>query len=149
MKDLKLTIELVPSSSWYDNVRSKVSPAEWDIIRKKCYRMANYRCEICGGVGPTHPVECHELWEYDDINHTQTLIKLVSLCPSCHQVKHIGLSTKLGKLDDCIGHLRAINGSTATEVKKYINQAMRVWEERSCYDWEVDISYLQKYLTCS
>ncbi len=62
----KLSVELVPSSSWANNVRSLVSKKEWDSIRKKSYQDANYRCEICHGVGRKHPVECHEIWEYND-----------------------------------------------------------------------------------
>ena len=32
---MKLTIELVPSTSWYNNVTKN----EWDIIRKKSYEL--------------------------------------------------------------------------------------------------------------
>jgi hypothetical protein len=48
---MKLTIELVPKTSWYSNVRSNVSKDEWDKIKKKCYIKANYKCEICNGIG--------------------------------------------------------------------------------------------------
>lgn len=69
-----LTIELVPSTSWYSNVRSMVKPEEWDILRRISYKEAQYRCKICHGQGTKHPVECHEIWEYDDAKHTQTLM---------------------------------------------------------------------------
>jgi len=82
---MKLTIELVPSTAWYSNVRSNVSKEVWDIIRKKSYAKANYKCEVCGDVGTNqgvgHKVECHEIWHYDDDSHTQTLTGLISLCP--------------------------------------------------------------------
>ena len=29
---MKLTIELVPQTAWYSNVRSNVSKAEWDVF---------------------------------------------------------------------------------------------------------------------
>jgi hypothetical protein len=38
---MKLKIELVPTSSFYSNVRSNVSKKEWDIIRRRAYRNAN------------------------------------------------------------------------------------------------------------
>lgn len=88
---MKLTIELVPSTSWFSNLRSLLSSEEWDKIRRGCYKNANYKCEICSGVGPKHPVECHETWEYDEKQGIQKLIGLIALCPSCHEVKHVGL----------------------------------------------------------
>ena len=77
----KLTIELVPSTSWFNNVRSQVSAQEWDIIRHIVYAKANNICEICGGKGNKHAVECHEIWEYDDKEHIQKLIGMIALCP--------------------------------------------------------------------
>ena len=62
---MRLTIELVPESCWYSNVRSEVSKATWDVLRKAAYKKAGYVCEICGGKGPTYPVACHEMWSYD------------------------------------------------------------------------------------
>ena len=81
---MKLTIELVPRMCWYSNVRTNVTREKWDIIRKECYRKSNYKCEICGDKGTTHPVECHEIWEYDDVNYVQKLIGFIALCPNCH-----------------------------------------------------------------
>ncbi len=45
----KLTIELVPSTSWYKNMRS-ISPKSWDLIRSSIYKRAKYRCEVCGNM---------------------------------------------------------------------------------------------------
>ena len=59
---MKLTIELVPQTAWYSNVRSNVTKSEWDVLRKACYKAAGYKCEVCSGKGPKHPVECHEMW---------------------------------------------------------------------------------------
>lgn len=66
---MKLSVELVPSTSWFKNLRSMLAPEEWDRLRRKTYREADYRCEICDGQGPDHPVECHEIWHYDDKQH--------------------------------------------------------------------------------
>ena len=138
----KLTIELVPSTSFYHNLRSMLSKEEWDILRRDSYKKANYKCEVCGERGLNHPVECHEAWEYDDRKHIQKLVKLISLCPKCHQVKHIGLSQIRGLENDCINHLIKVNKIKKEKVVKLISNAFKVWDERSKYEWEIDISIL-------
>ncbi|AKJ73572.1 hypothetical protein SP39_1 [Salmonella phage 39] len=79
---------MVPKTAWFTNLRSHLSKSNWDVVRKKCYAKANYKCEICGGKGTKHPVECHEIWDFG--NGKITLKGLIALCPSCHEVKHIG-----------------------------------------------------------
>ena len=68
-QNFKLTIELVPKTSWFTNLRSLVSKEQWDKIRNKVYWKAGYKCEICGSKGPKWPVECHEIWHYDLVNY--------------------------------------------------------------------------------
>ena len=86
---MKLTIELVPSTSWGNNLRSEanLSKDRWDTLRRQSYRKAGYRCEICSEKGPTHPVECHEIWHYDDETKTQTLKGLISFMSNLSQGK--------------------------------------------------------------
>ena len=93
---LKLQIELVPGSCWWTNVRSNLTQSQWDKIRKPVYANANFLCEICGERGTKHPVECHEVWIYNDKSLIQKLDHFQSLCPLCHEVKHIGLAELLG-----------------------------------------------------
>ena len=143
---LKLTIELVPSTSWCSNVRTKVSRSRWDKIRKKSYENAGHVCEICGGVGPRHPVECHEIWEYDVDRSTQTLVGLIALCPKCHQVKHAGLASVKGKLHEVYAHLIKVNGISKEEAIKIVEEAFETYRFRSSFNWRVDISYISKYL---
>ena len=69
-----LTVELVPKTAWYKNLRSELPEGKWDQLRKHSYRLAEYKCEICTGKGDKWPVECHEIWDYDDVNHIQKLI---------------------------------------------------------------------------
>jgi len=141
---MKLTIELVPQTSWYSNVRSNVTKKEWDVLRKDSYKKAGYKCEICSGVGPKHPVECHEIWEYDDEALTQTLTGLISLCPSCNQVKHIGFARIKGNYSIALKHLAEVNGITEEEADKYVEECFEVWQERSEKEWELDITILNK-----
>jgi 5-methylcytosine-specific restriction endonuclease McrA len=146
MNNMKLTIELVPQTAWYTNVRSNVSKNKWDILRKKCYKDANYKCEICGGRGDKWPVECHEIWEYDDINKKQILKGLIALCPNCHKVKHAGLARMNGEADLVVNQLMSVNGISKKDALKYIDDSFTIWKERSKSAWECDISCLERSL---
>lgn len=141
---MKLTIELVPKSCWYSNVRSEVSPAKWDRLKYNTSKKAGGKCEICGGRGPKWPVECHEVWHYDDKKLIQKLERLIALCPSCHQVKHIGFAQIQGRGDEALKHLCKVNGLTTKQGVKYVNEAFEVWQKRSQKKWTLDISYLEE-----
>ena len=140
---IKLTIELVPSTSWYSNVRSQVTPAEWDIIRKQVYKECNHKCVVCGQGGLVH---CHEEWEYNDKKRIQTLKRMIALCPDCHQVKHIGLAQIQGKFNNALAHLMKINNWKITKAYDYINKASELWRERSEYEYEIVIDILKQYV---
>ena len=141
---MKLTIELIPRSAWFKNLRNYVKASEWDRIRKKCYQDANYRCEVCNGVGKRHPVECHEVWEFT--NNQIILKKLIALCPSCHEVKHMGRASVTGNLERAVNHFIKINQVTEEEAEKYIKEAFSLYHERPKQNWELDINALQDYL---
>ena len=147
---MKLTIELVPKTAWLINVRSKVTTAEWDKIRKKCYKAAGYVCEICGDVGTNqgtrHPVECHEIWHYDDEKKAQTLTGIIALCPYCHKVKHAGFANVNGETQVVLDHLMKVNGLSLDEAKEYVAECFATWRERSKHDWSLDIGYLSEYM---
>jgi 5-methylcytosine-specific restriction endonuclease McrA len=149
MHTTKLTIELVPKTSWYSNVRSNVSKAEWDRIRKKSYENANHVCEVCGDVGTNqgykHKLECHEIWQYDDQALTQTLTGLVSLCPYCHLAKHPGLAQMNGKLGIVLKQLQRVNQISVEEAGAMLNEAFEIWRNRSKNNYTLDISFLETY----
>jgi 5-methylcytosine-specific restriction endonuclease McrA len=150
MKTYKLLSEIVPSTSWYNNVRSNVSKKEWDYLRKKSYESAGHKCEICGDTGKNqgfnHNVECHEIWEYDDSTHTQKLTGLISLCPYCHKVKHPGLAGLNGETDIVLNQLMKVNEITEPKAKELLAIAWDKYFERSLHDWKLDISYLENTL---
>lgn len=145
MNELKLIIELVPSSAFYSNVRSEVSRKEWDIIRKEVYKKAGHKCEICGDVGPKHAVEAHEIWSYNDRTLIQKLEGMIALCPSCHQVKHFGFAQISGNGEKALKHFIKINKLTKKQAEKEIKKAFDIWAERSKKSWELDISLLKNY----
>lgn len=141
---MKLTIELVPKSAWFSNVRFVVSRKDWDTLRRESYKKAGYVCEICGGIGKRHPVECHEIWQYDDTNYIQKLMGLISLCPPCHEVKHIGLANVRGRAGIAIGHLAGVNNWSEQQAEEYIRKQFDTWQERSLYAWETDLTWLDE-----
>ena len=144
---MKLKADLIPKTSFFTNVRS-ILPEKWDEIRKKCYKNANYKCEICFGKGKRWPVECHEVWSYKKSKkkNIQKLEKLIALCPECHQVNHAGLATIRGKIDEVYDQLVKVNNITYEEAKLHIKQAFDIWRDRSLCEWELDISFLDTYL---
>lgn len=128
----RLTIELVPRPLWWkSNIRSIVPKEDWDLLRRAVYRRARYLCEICGGRGPDHPIECHEVWRYDESARTQVLVRLIGLCPACHGVKHMGRSQVVGKGDQALAHLAKVNEWPAELAQSYVDLAFHVWGRRS------------------
>jgi len=142
---MRLTIELVPSSSWFNNVRAVVTKVQWDALRKQVYSKAYHTCEICGGIGPKHPVECHEIWHYDDQKLIRKLEGMIALCPDCHMVKHIGLAGLQERGEQALKHLMKVNKMTRKKAERYILHAFEVWGKRSGKEWTLDITHLKEY----
>ena len=142
---MKLEIELVPKTAWFNNLRSFLTKEEWDFVRKKCYKEANYNCEICGSQGDNWPVECHEIWEYTKTRKVK-LKGLIALCPDCHEVKHIGLAQIRGRFYPSLNHFMKVNNVSKQEAIKYVNSCFSLWNERNKVDWKLDVSYLKEYM---
>lgn len=144
----KLTIELVPKSCHFSNVRTCVSTSDWDKIRKLSYEKANNKCEICGDSGKNqgykHNVECHEIWQYDEETLTQKLVGLISLCPKCHMVKHIGRSIAIGQEEVCYKQLSKVNKWTQTQIQTHIVESFDKHKKLSKHKWKLDISLLSE-----
>lgn len=142
---LRLEIELIPSSCWYTNVRSNVKAITWDRMQSIEFQQANYRCEICNGVGSVHPVELHEKWVFDDVRQIQLLIGMLVLCPSCHAVKHFGLALEQGKTEDVLGWLIKVNQIDTTAAVAHVQKSIEIFKIRSQFQYRLDLSYLKKH----
>lgn len=144
----KLTVELVPSTCQFSNARTMLSKKDWDKVRFISYQKANNKCEICGDIGKNqgynHNVECHEIWEYNDTEHIQKLIGLISLCPKCHHVKHIGRSIKVGIFHECIVHISKVNLWNREKIDIHLKESFDLFEQRSKFQWKLDISILSQ-----
>lgn len=140
-KTAKLQMELVPKTSWGNNLRNRITSRKWDSIRKSCYAQYNHQCAICGFEGR---LSCHEVWEYDDVNHVQRLLGFIALCDMCHHVKHIGRAMILAgqeKLDfnKLIEYYTVVNQCSRDVFKQHSEEAFAEWRERSKYEWKVDL----------
>ena len=146
MERLKLTVELIPKTSFYSNMRKELSKEGWDKVRKSTYRKYNYRCGICNAKGR---MNCHEIWEFDEGRGVQTLMGYEALCDLCHHVRHIGFASILarkGKLDyeKVVKHFCKVNKCSVEEFRTHTDQAYDTWDKRSKIKWRVDISSMHK-----
>lgn len=141
---MKLNIELVPSTSWYNNLRKVLNTKEWEKCKSYAKKQSNNRCYICGGVGTKWPVECHEEWEYDESKGIQKLKSINSLCPDCHMVKHIGLAQIQGNFEKAIKHFMKINDMDFVSSMNYLQEVKEIWNKRNKQKWNLDLKYIKK-----
>lgn len=131
--------EMLPVTTWEDNVRTRVSAERWDQLRRYCYKSAGYRCEICGVRGQ---LEAHESWRLWDEAGIQKLERLLALCTKCHKAHHLGFARRLGIYDEVLRHIKTVNKWNDHELREALQDAQDICEQRSLEPWEVDISWL-------
>lgn len=144
MNNLKLTIEMVPYSSWGNNLRSVLTPTMWAELRKKVITHAGSKCEVCDRTKNLH---CHEVWSYDDKSHIQKLERLQALCSLCHSVKHIGYTGTQGEksYNIAVKHFMKINEVDKTVFLQHIREEQEKFIGRSQYEWDLDLDYLKNF----
>src|SRR6266542_4290097 len=131
-------------------VRELLDEETWERISAAVAERAGARCEICGGRGPRHrPVECHELWRYDDRVRVQALVRIVALCPDCHTVQHMGFANLHGGGTQARAHLARINGWSLARTDAHIADAFRLWAQRNHQPWILDLEGLRPYLAAA
>lgn len=150
--DLKLKIELIPSTVWYSSIYQRYKQDnklnEWQKIKNKLFKEECRQCWICGRTNCR--LEAHEFWEYDDTNHIQTLIAIHHLCDLCHKIKHIGFwchtpegIIKLKKVgltkNDLITHFCKVNNCYIEQFKTHEDEAFKIWNERSKHKWKQNL----------
>lgn len=138
-----LTFEVMPSTCKITNLRNYVSQDQWQFLQTETFNKAGHHCEICGGVGKIHPVECHEIWHFDDENAIQRLEGLVALCPNCHEAKHYPLMQARGKAFQTRLWLGKINQWTQPKVDDYIKEAFAIATKRGEHYWRTDLNWVK------
>lgn len=142
---MKLEFELVPDSCWYSNLRSLLSPAQWDAVRRDAYRRAGGRCMICGAENAR--LEAHERWVYDEERQIQKLNDVVAVCRSCHEVIHIGRTSLLGGEERAAKHFMKVNGVNYAAYRKALGEANEAHRRRNnISEWKLDLTFLKRFL---
>ena len=142
---LKLKPELVPDGCWYSNLRTILSKAQWDFLKKDAKERANGKCSICGR--KTDRLEAHERWSYDAENGVQKLEDIIAVCKDCHSVIHIGRTSLKGDIERAENHFLKVNSCTYAEYRKALGEAN---EEHirlnKVSEWKLDLSFLKRYI---
>ena len=138
---MKLQIELVPDSCWYSNLRSILTPTQWNAVRKSAYAKANGKCMICGA--PASRLEAHERWSYNEDARIQKHEEVIAVCKNCHEVIHIGRTQLTGKGREAEEHFMNVNGCTYAEYRKALGRANEEHRRRNTVaEWKLDLSVL-------
>lgn len=133
--------DMLPCSTWEQNVRHLLGGEAWDKMRRHAYKAAGYRCEVCGTKGK---LEAHERFELINETGVQRLEAIESLCPLCHKAKHLGIARRLGMLEDVKRHMLRINRWTPRQLEAAIADAYETWEQRAHWDWTVDLDFVHR-----
>jgi hypothetical protein len=141
--DLVLDLELVPKTSWWDNARDNLG-GQWDHIRKYVYEEYGYECGIeqCDWDGKIH---AHEVWEYREDEELQFLKDVVSRCPRCHEVHHMGLARIKNNYTRAKERFVEFNDLDRGEAEGIITDRFKEWQRRNRIDWDLDLSFLEGY----
>lgn len=143
MKDLKLTIDLLPKGAWNNDFSKTLPKKDWDILREACYKKANGKCQICGA--KTNDLDAHEVWEFDIKNKTQTLKDIIGICTKCHGVKHFKNSARLGLAELAKQHFIEVNNVSEMDFANHLTKTVMDYEQlNKIYRWNI-IADLSKF----
>jgi hypothetical protein len=141
----RLLIELIPKTSWYDDVRELMDEATWEWISDEVLDRADGVCEVCGASEPGQAMRCDAIWRLDDPVRVQRLVRLIALCGDCHHVEHMGFANMHGGGTRARAHLARVNGWTLVQADTHVAEAFRVWARRSRGPWVIDVEGLRPY----
>jgi len=137
---LKLKIEPIPISIWGLSLANRLPKEEWDDLRQRVYRDADYRCEICGRNNQT--LHCHEVWSHDEKKGIQRLVRLECCCELCHDVHHLGRSKEVKSksyVDKLVKHWCTVNKKTRRDFEKYEQEIFALNKRRVNIQWIVKV----------
>lgn len=140
-----LFVDMIPRSCWFTNIRTCVTPQDWERLARMIYRRAGHRCEACNAPpdrGGGRRLEAHERWAFDDATRVQVLRRLICLCNDCHLSTHLGFANVTGRAGQALAHLGAVTGMTPAEISRHVQAAGDLWTERSRHLWTLDLTIL-------
>jgi len=140
--DMRLTIQLIPSSSFYQNLRNELG-TRWPALSKKYRSFYNYTCQICNWKEDRKHkkyTNLHEIWAYDDDTGKQRLTGFTCVCPDCHAVHHWGRSQVVGRdMDYLTWHACKVNGCSSDVWESYVQEVRVEWQARSNRQWKIEL----------
>ena len=142
--------DLLPVTSWGSNLAKLLIWRSWKAIRAPVMARRGYRCQICGG-GSGQRLECHEIWAYslppqgapEEVVGVQRLMGLATLCPSCHEMFHLGFARVQGRATEAKARLMAVNRWSNSEFDAYHAAMGHRYESRCRWRWVLDLSLVQ------
>jgi len=157
----ELYVDLIPSTSWYSSARKFTDERDWEKLSKYIKERVHHKCECCGIVCKTNKngkyiyrkiinnnefwMECHERWEYNYETKTQILKRLIGICNFCHRATHMGKARIDSYREESKKHLQKVRNFSDTELENHINDAFRLFHERSQIKWKIDLSLITNF----
>jgi hypothetical protein len=147
----RLVPELVPNPQlWGMSAKKTLGRSAWEQIRLDVLTTAKHACEICGdepNVYHGDPLNCHEVWHYDDERGVATLIRLRMQCTACDTAVHIGRAIIYDVGDRAFAQLQKVNGISRVEAERLYDTAYAEWRCRSKKTWRLKVAdaLLAKY----
>jgi hypothetical protein len=142
---LKLVPVLVPRPLWGINAHDLLDRDSWQCMRHDTFSRDNFHCFICE---QKRPLECHEVFSYDDVTGTATLVRLESRCADCHACNHLGRLLKRNRdgFKKALKRIGALNRLNPPEVISLVEQAFQVHKTRT-RPWQMKVAedLLRKY----
>jgi hypothetical protein len=138
----RLVPELVPKPLWGISA-SKTLRFAWKKIRQDVLAAANQKCELCDHEPNPYygdPLNCHEVWHYDDRHAVATLIQLRAQCNDCDSAVHIGRAIVHGAGDKAFAQLQKVNSISYAEAERLYDAALAQWKSRSKVAWQMRVA---------
>lgn len=139
-----LVIDFVPKTCWCKKIRYALVPEDFKRLEGLVINRTNRQCEACGVKDPNHEfrMEVQARWEYDvsDGKYMQRLVRLMAMCPDCHEVTHFGKACLDGRRDAAIVHLQKAANMSAENAQAHADAAYTKLRELNEHEWELDLS---------
>lgn len=146
---LALRADRLPHTVWGSNLRAFFPRNRWQELSRLTSDRADGKCEVCGrGPGERPNLDCNEMWEFIDEGgaNIQRLVGVIAMCEWCHLTQHSGRAHNMGRFEDVMMVLMAVNNWTHTRAMQDFDDSVADFRVRSEYAWDLDISVLDGWV---
>ncbi|WP_143016723.1 hypothetical protein [Paraburkholderia phenazinium] len=138
----------IPETSWGSSLSNLLTWPCWNRLRQSAFVATGHRCLLCGA---GEKLDCHEIWKYYEPSEhgqlhrgalcgVQRLVKLIPVCPDCHETFHLGLARIRGRLDITLERIAALYRLSDDERDAYLAMVKEDWYRRNEFSWALDVS---------